>query len=152
MSLLVLPILIPLASAVAAFCCGRRYSWQNAVSIGGSILQLGTCAMLLEAVFRSGIQAEQMGSWPAPFGITLVADHLSAIMLLITAIIALSANIYALADIDRTYKALGFHALYQILIAGICGAFLTGDLFNLYVWFEVMLMASFGLLVMGGTS
>ena len=151
MSLLVLPILIPLASAVAAFCCGRRYSWQNAVSIGGSILQLGACAMLLEAVFRSGIQAEQMGSWPAPFGITLVADHLSAIMLLITAIIALSANIYALADIDRTYKALGFHALYQILIAGICGAFLTGDLFNLYVWFEVMLMASFGLLVMGGT-
>jgi multicomponent Na+:H+ antiporter subunit D len=151
MSFLVLPILIPLASAVVAFCCGRRWSWQSAVSISGSILQLGACAMLLETVFRSGIQAEQMGGWPAPFGITLVADHLSAIMLLITAIIGLAANIYALADIDRIYKALGFHTLYQILIAGICGAFLTGDLFNLYVWFEVMLMASFGLLVMGGT-
>jgi len=151
MSLLVLPILIPLLTAVVAFLCGRRWSWQSYASLGGSMLLLGACGMLLGTVHRSGIQAEQMGSWPAPFGITLVADHLSAIMLVITALIGLAANIYALADIDRPHKALGFHSLYQILIAGICGAFLTGDLFNLYVWFEVMLMASFGLLVMGGT-
>jgi multicomponent Na+:H+ antiporter subunit D len=101
-------------------------------------------------VRRQGILAAQMGAWPAPFGITLVVDHLSAVMLLITAVIGLAVNVYALADIDRRYQALGFHSLYQILIAAISGAFLTGDLFNLYVWFEVMLMASFGLLVMGG--
>ena len=151
MSLLILPILIPLSAAIGAFFCGRRRLWQTYVSVGGSVLQLGACAMLLATVHRSGIQAEQMGGWPAPFGITLVVDHLSAIMLVIAALIGLAANIYALADIDRRYQALGFHPLFQILIAGICGAFLTGDLFNLYVWFEVMLMASFGLLVMGGT-
>lgn len=150
MSLLTLPILIPLAAAVGAFFCGRRRLWQVYVSIGASILQMGACAMLLITVRQSGIQAEQMGGWPAPYGITLVADHLSAIMVTITALIGLAANIHAIVDIDRRYQALGFHSLYQLLIAGICGAFLTGDLFNLYVWFEVMLMASFGLLVMGG--
>ena len=150
MSLLVLPILIPLLSAVGAFFCGRRRRWQTYVSIAGSLLQLGVCGMLFSAVRQRGILAAQMGAWPAPFGITLVADHLSAVMLVITAIIGLATNIYALADIDRSYRALGFHTLFQILIAAISGAFLTGDLFNLYVWFEVMLMASFGLLVMGG--
>jgi multicomponent Na+:H+ antiporter subunit D len=149
MSLLILPILIPLSAGVAAFLCGRRRLWQSYVSLGGSLLQLGACAMLLVTVRQDGIQAVQMGSWPAPYGITLVVDHLSAIMLAITAIIGLAANVYALVDIDRRYQALGFHTLFQILITGICGAFLTGDLFNLYVWFEVMLMASFGLLVMG---
>ena len=83
-------------------------------------------------------------------GITLVVDHLSAVMLVITAIIGLAANIYALDDIDRRYQALNFHTLYQILIAAISGAFLTGDLFNLYVWFEVLLIASFVLLALGG--
>jgi multicomponent Na+:H+ antiporter subunit D len=150
MSLLVLPILIPLLAAVGAFFCGHRRLWQTCVSIGGSLLQLGGCGMLFKAVRQHGILAEQMGAWPAPFGITLVVDHLSAVMLVITAVIGLAANIYALADIDRSYRALGFHTLFQILIAAISGAFLTGDLFNLYVWFEVMLMASFGLLVMGG--
>ncbi len=150
MSLLVLPILIPLLAAVGAFLCGRRRLWQAYVSNGGSLLQLGACGMLLSTVRQGGIQAQQMGGWPAPYGITLVVDHLSAVMLVITAVIGLAANIYALADIDRRYQALGFHSLFQILIAAISGAFLTGDLFNLYVWFEVMLMASFGLLVMGG--
>ncbi len=150
MSLLVLPILLPLLTAVAAFLCGWRRLWQAYVSLAGSFLQLGACGMLLRTVRQAGIQAEQMGAWPAPYGISLVVDHLSAAMLVITAVIGLAANIYALADIDRRYQALGFHALFQILIAAISGAFLTGDLFNLYVWFEVMLMASFGLLVMGG--
>ncbi len=150
MSLLVLPILIPLLTAVGAFACGRRRLWQADVSIGGSLFQLGFCGILLARVRQGGILAEQMGAWPAPFGITLVVDHLSAVMLIVTAVIGLAANIYALADIDRRYQALGFHPFFQILIAAISGAFLTGDLFNLYVWFEVMLMASFGLLVMGG--
>jgi multicomponent Na+:H+ antiporter subunit D len=150
MSLLVLPILIPLLAAVVAFLCGRRRRWQTHVSIGASLLQLGFSGMLLARVRQGGVLAEQMGAWPAPFGITLVADHLSAIMLVVAAVIGLAANIYALADIDRRYQALGFHPFFQTLMAAISGAFLTGDLFNLYVWFEVMLMASFGLLVMGG--
>ncbi len=150
MSLLVLPILIPLLAGVGAFLCGRRQRWQARVSLSASLLQMGSVAILLAKVRQGGILAEQMGAWPAPFGITLVADHLSAVMLVVAAVIGLAANLYALADVDRRYQALGFHPFFQILMAAISGAFLTGDLFNLYVWFEVMLMASFGLLVMGG--
>ena len=84
-----------------------------------------------------------MGGWPAPFGITLVADLLSAVMVVITAVTGLAVAVYALADIDARREALGYHTLFQVLLAGVCGAFVTGDLFNLYVWFEVMLIASF---------
>jgi multicomponent Na+:H+ antiporter subunit D len=94
--------------------------------------------------------AGQMGGWPAPFGITLVADYLSAVMVVITAITALAVAVYALSDRCDARRKLGYHALFKVLIGGVTGAFLTGDLFNLYVWFEVMLISSFGLLVLGG--
>jgi hypothetical protein len=71
-------------------------------------------------------------------------------MVVITGITGLAVAVYALADVDEQKEALGYHALYQVLLAGVCGAFLTGDLFNLYVWFEVMLISSFGLLILGG--
>ncbi|MEO0678732.1 MAG: proton-conducting transporter membrane subunit, partial [Pseudomonadota bacterium] len=106
---------------------------------------------LMAEVLREGVVAAQMGSWGAPFGITLVADLLSAVMVVITAITGLAVAIYALADIDEAKEKLGYHALFQVLIAGVVGAFLTGDLFNLYVWFEVMLISSFGLLILGGS-
>lgn len=106
--------------------------------------------MLMVATLQNGVIAGQMGSWPAPFGITLVADLLSAVMVVITAITGLAVAIYALADVDARMEQLGYHALFNVLIAGVTGAFLTGDLFNLYVWFEVMLIASFGLLILGG--
>ncbi|MBT8371183.1 MAG: Na+/H+ antiporter subunit D, partial [Deltaproteobacteria bacterium] len=86
---------------------------------------------------------------PAPFGICLVADYLSAAMVLITAVIHTAVTAYARHDIDSGQVRTGFYPFMQMLTAAVCGAFLTGDLFNLYVWFEVMLMASFGLLVMG---
>ncbi|WP_108259685.1 Na+/H+ antiporter subunit D [Mangrovicoccus ximenensis] len=104
----------------------------------------------MREVLAAGVVAGQMGGWAAPFGITLVADLLSAVMVLITAVIALAVSVYALSDIDARLERLGYHALFNMLIAGVCGAFVTGDLFNLYVWFEVMLIASFGLLVLGG--
>jgi multicomponent Na+:H+ antiporter subunit D len=75
---------------------------------------------------------------------------LSAIMVLLTALMGLMVGIYALANIDEARQKLGFHPLYHVLIMGVCGSFLTGDLFNLYVWFEVMLIASFVLLALGG--
>jgi multicomponent Na+:H+ antiporter subunit D len=100
-------------------------------------------------VLRDGVVAAQMGQWAAPFGITLVADLLSAVMVVITAITGLAVAVYSLGDITEEQEKLGYHALFQVLIAGVTGAFLTGDLFNLYVWFEVMLISSFGLLVLG---
>ncbi len=148
--LLTAPILVPLTCAVLAYLLRERLPAARAVSLAGSVLLLVATAWLLARILADGPQAAQMGGWPAPFGITLVADLLSAIMALITGIIGVAVAVYAYADLDRPRERFGYHALYQVLLAGVCGAFLTGDLFNLYVWFEVMLIASFGLLVLGG--
>ncbi len=144
------PLLIPFAASVLAFLLkdGPGGRW---VSVIASAAMLVASGVLMTTVLEEGVIAGQMGGWPAPFGITLVADLLSAVMVVITAITALAVSIYAMSDVNQRIAGLGYHALFQVLIAGVCGAFLTGDLFNLYVWFEVMLIASFGLLVMGGT-
>ena len=148
--ILSLPLLIPFIAGVVSFLLkdGPGGRWA---SVLGSVAMLVAAAVLMSTVLREGVVAGQMGGWPAPFGITLVADYLSAVMVVITAITALAVSIYAMADVEARIARLGYHALFQILIAGVAGAFLTGDLFNLYVWFEVMLIASFGLLVMGGS-
>ena len=148
--LLPLPILIVFATAILAFFF-RRGPEGRWISVAGSLALLVAGGVLLAEVIASGPQAAQMGEWPAPFGITLVADTLSAVMVVITGITALAVSVYATAEVTTDMEEAGYHALFQVLIAGVTGAFLTGDLFNLYVWFEVMLIASFGLLVMGGT-
>ena len=147
--LLATPMALPFATAVLAFLLrhGPSGRW---ISLGGSVALLVVALVLMQAVLSEGVIAAQMGGWPAPFGITLVADLLSAVMVLITAIIAVAVAGYALVDADAEMERLGYHALFNVLIAGVVGAFITGDLFNLYVWFEVMLISSFGLLVLGG--
>jgi len=147
--LLALPIAIPFVAATLAFLFRNRPSGRW-VSIWGSVALLLVSVVLFARVFEDGVVAAQMGGWPAPFGITLVADLLSAVMVVITAIIAVAVSVFALGDIDEAMERQGYHALFQVLIAGVTGAFLTGDLFNLYVWFEVMLISSFGLLILGG--
>ena len=147
--LLPAPILIAFATAVLAFF------WRHApagrwISVGGSASMLLAGGFLLARVLADGPVAVSMGGWQAPFGIALVADTLSAVMVVITGVTALAVSVYALADVTDEMESLGYHALFQVLIAGVTGAFLTGDLFNLYVWFEVMLISSFGLLVLGG--
>jgi len=148
--LLSAPLIIPFAAAVAAFLT-RGTPWARRISVAGSALALLAAAALMAVVLREGVVAAQIGTWPAPFGITLVADLLSAVMVVITAITGLAVAVYATGDITPRQEELGFHALFQVLLAGVTGAFVTGDLFNLYVWFEVMLIASFGLLVLGGS-
>ena len=147
--LLPLPLVLPFAVAVFAFLFrkGPEGRW---ISVVGSALSLVAGGLLLAHVLENGPVAAQMGEWPAPFGITLVADTLSAVMVVITGITGLAVAIYAVADVTSEMEELGYHALFQVLLAGVTGAFLTGDLFNLYVWFEVMLISSFGLLILGG--
>ncbi len=147
--LLSLPILLPLGTAILAYLLRDSRAASRQISLGGCLALLAAALWLLAEVWRQDLLAAQMGDWPAPFGITLVADLLSAVMVLITAVTGLAVAVYALADIDARQETLGYHALFHVLLAGVCGAFLTGDLFNLYVWFEVMLIASFGLLVLG---
>jgi multicomponent Na+:H+ antiporter subunit D len=151
MNLLVaLPILVPLTTAALAFAAWRAPRVQAWLSIAGAVALLGSTVTLVAAVHRHGILALQAGSWPAPFGITLVADGFGALMALLAAIVGVAIVVYSLDDVDAPRTAFGYHPLVHALLAGVCGAFLTGDLFNLYVWFEVLLIASFVLLTLGG--
>ena len=147
--LLVAPIIVPLASAALGFVV-RRPRAHAAVSIAGAVVLL-VCALLLTGrILEGGVVATQLGSWPAPFGITIVADLLSALMVLVAAVIGLAVFVYSTASVDSLRKAHGFYPLLHVLLMGVQGSFLAGDLFNLYVWFEVMLIASFVLLSLGG--
>lgn len=127
----------------------QYYFLQKLFHLLGSILLLFITGYLFWVVLQQGIIVVQLGHYPAPFGITFVIDMLSAIMLLITGIINFNVSLYAIYDITIWRQKLGFYVSYWVLLMGICGAFSTGDLFNLYVWFEVMLIASFVLLVLG---
>ncbi|WP_410218756.1 Na+/H+ antiporter subunit D [Paracoccus sp. (in: a-proteobacteria)] len=148
--LLVYPILIPAMTAVLSYLF-RNSPAGRWISVAGMTALLFASISLMAEVLDEGVVAAQMSNWIAPFGITLVADYLGAVMVVITAITGLATVIYTLSEIPERLERLGFHALLHTLLVGVCGAFLTGDIFNLYVWFEVMLISSFGLLVLGGT-
>jgi multicomponent Na+:H+ antiporter subunit D len=148
--LVVLPILIPLLTAAVSALVWRRPAVQRWLGLAGAVALFGAAIALLLSVHAHGIQAVQIGSWPAPYGITLVADLFAAIMVLLAGLMGLAVAVYSLASMDRGREAFGYYTLLHVLLAGVCGAFLTGDIFNLYVWFEVMLIASFVLLTLGG--
>jgi multicomponent Na+:H+ antiporter subunit D len=149
-SLLVfLPILIPLAGAIASLLAWSSLRVQRRLVVISTGTQLIASIALLAEVWRHGVQAVQAGGWSAPFGISFVADHLSAAMVVITGVIGFSVALYALATLDRGRERFAFYPLYNLLLMAVAGAFLTGDIFNLYVWFEVMLITSFALLVLG---
>ncbi|MBE0660898.1 MAG: Na+/H+ antiporter subunit D [Bacteroidales bacterium] len=150
--ILVAPILWPLAMAIIVTIFWFRRSIQSTLNVLGSAGLLVIGILLVRTVWLDGIQAVQMGEWPAPFGITIVADLFSASMVLITGIIAFALSIYSLVTIDKRRKQFGYYSLINTLYMGVCGAFVTGDLFNMYVWFEVMLISSFVLLTLGGES
>jgi len=143
--------LIPLAGATATLLAQQRPRLQVALSLGFAALLLADSSLLMAAVWRDGIVVVQASAWEAPFGITLAVDTLGAVMTLIAAITGLACLLYAVAEVGEAERRAFFHPLSHVLLAGVCGAFVTGDLFNLYVWFEVLLIASFGLLVIGGT-
>ncbi len=147
--LLVLPLLIPLSTGIVCLVVAHRPA-QRVLGLAGALGLLAAAVALLTQIHQQGIQAVQIGNWPAPFGITFVADHLSALMVLATAVVAVAVALYALNEGDPPREAQGYYALTHLLLFGVNGAFLTGDLFNLYVWFEVLLLASFVLMILGG--
>jgi multicomponent Na+:H+ antiporter subunit D len=149
-NLLFLPLLIPLATAVLGLLAWNRRRVQRLLGVFGTSALLAAGLLLLAEVIDGNILSAQAGNWPAPFGITLVADIFTALMVVATGVMGLGVMIYSLAEADQHQESLGYHPLLQVLLLGVCGSFLTGDLFNLYVWFEVMLIASFVLLTLGG--
>jgi multicomponent Na+:H+ antiporter subunit D len=144
-----LPLLIPLAGAAASLVAWRHPALQRWLGVAGTAAMLAAGLALLGIVARDGIQVVQVGDWPAPFGIILVADLMAVVLIVLTGFMGLAIAVYSLAGVDRRREAFGYYPLYQLLLAGVAGAFLTGDIFNLYVWFEVMLMASFVLVALG---
>lgn len=148
--LLVAPILIPLVAAVLSMLLRTSQRAQQSIAVIGGMGMLTSAISLLDAAADGSIQVLRLGDWPAPFGIVLVVDLFSALMLLLTAVIGLAVIVYSLAAIDLPRRRFGYFPLVHVLLMGVSGAFLTGDLFNLFVWFEVMLIASFVLLVLGG--
>jgi multicomponent Na+:H+ antiporter subunit D len=147
--LIVLPILIPLGAALLSPLLGPGPVLRRAHIIV-MVALLTSSILLLRHVIQEGIVAVQLGRWAAPFGITLVADMLSAVMVVVTAVIALAVAVYSLYDHDPVRERFGHHMFLLLMLTGICGAFLTGDLFNLFVWFELLLIASFVLMALGG--
>jgi multicomponent Na+:H+ antiporter subunit D len=152
MRALVLPILVPLSTAAILLLAPTRPLLQRWIALTGSILLLGSTFVLFRRVEGDGIQVLQLSGWPAPFGITMVADLLAAMLVLMVGVVGVAVTAAAFAGVDPRREAFGYHPLIQILLMGVSGAFLTGDLFNLYVWFEVMLVASFVLMALHRTS
>jgi len=155
-SLLAFPVAIPLACAALGviFQLLRGPSFVQVqkvlagVALGSNLL----VALLVLAYTLAGNRIVlQVGLWPAPFGITVYADALTGIMLTTNGLLALLIFPYALASLDLRRERLGYYPMALLLLMGVNGAFITGDLFNLYVFYEVMLMASFVLLALGGT-
>ncbi len=149
--LVVGPIVLPLVASIMVGLLIRSGRGRQLVSACAGIALLGIAVGLLMRVAQEGVVSVQIGNWPAPFGITLVADYLSASMVLITAVIGLATIVYSIGDVQRRGLYGIFHPLLLVLLASVSGAFLAGDIFNLYVWFEVMLISSIALLVVGGT-
>lgn len=143
-----LPIAVPLAAAALLVALPvERLRAQRVISIASCLAQLAVAVAVLHVTAAGTLITYALGDWPAPFGIVLVADRLAGLMLVLAGGVAL----VALASASRGWDARGryFHALYQFQLVGLNGAFLTGDLFNLFVFFEILLIASYCLLAHG---
>lgn len=145
----VAPVAISLVGG--SFCLIMRKNTAAQAKLGMIFLSLLVLANigLLVRVLDKGVVTMVMGGWLPPFGIAFTADALGASLSLIASIVAFCAGLYGARTVDSTGRRYGFYPFLILLMAGVCGAFLTGDIFNLYVWFEVLLISSYGLLVLG---
>lgn len=148
--LLVLPVLIPFFTAISLLFLRRSMNVVRVIAVAGSVTMLILAGWVFSGVRHQGILVTTIGGWPAPYGITLAVDLLGAIMLVVSAFVGLAVLIYSIGSMDWAREKAGFYILYQLLLMGVNGSFITGDLFNLYVFFEIMLVSSFGLMTLGG--
>ncbi|AFJ02270.1 Na(+) H(+) antiporter subunit D [Methylophaga frappieri] len=144
------PVLLPLFSGILLLLLPQRsVALQRAVSLLLTVILLGMSVSAFQLVLNGDYHVILLGDWSAPFGIVMVLDSLSALMLVVTATLAVAALWYAIAS-NTDQQGKYFHVLFQLQLFGLNGAFMTGDLFNLFVFFEVLLLASYGLLLHGG--
>jgi len=147
---LIWPILIPFITAIVLLLLWRRPSWQRWVGLAGAAGLLAAGVWLIRTVMTQDVVSAAIGDWPAPFGIVLAADRLGAALVTAAGLLGAAIHLYSVPGVDARREAYGYYPALHLMLMGVCGAFLAGDLFNLYVWFEVLLMASFVLLELGG--
>ena len=146
----VAPLLVALVTAIATLLTRRFGRTQITLSLLGGVGYLGAVGWLaseVDPLGASNVIVYQLSNWQAPFGITLVADSLSAFMLAFSAVLALAALVFSASYVDAFGQRVSYHPLFHFMLVGVTGSFLTGDIFNLFVWFEVMLMSSYVLVV-----
>jgi multicomponent K+:H+ antiporter subunit D len=147
---IIVPVLLPaVLASVMVMSMRHELALQRVVSVAGAVVLLAVTLGLTVQASSGAIQVYELGNWPAPFGIVLVLDRLSALMIVLTAVLALMVLLYAIGT-GWDSRGKHFHPLMHFQLMGIFGAFLTGDAFNLFVFFEVLLIASYGLMIHAG--
>ncbi|MBU8880391.1 Na+/H+ antiporter subunit D [Bacillus sp. FJAT-29790] len=150
-NIVILPIIIPAIAGLILVIFRKSVGFQRLVSILAILVMGFVSVILMGQIRREGIQTLQAGGWAPPFGISIVADMFSALLLLSTGTVALFCLLFAFQSVGKEREAYYFYPLFLFLITGVNGSFLTGDLFNLFVCFEVMLISSYVLISLGGT-
>ncbi|MGA0357749.1 MAG: proton-conducting transporter membrane subunit, partial [Ilumatobacteraceae bacterium] len=149
-SLVPLPIVLPLLGAAVTVVAGRWRAIQRAVSVTALAALVVISILLLVEAEREGHVVQVAGGWSAPLGIALVVDRLAGIMLVVSSVVLLVVMVYAIGQAGAERERIAFHPLYLVLATGVSASFITGDLFNLFVAFEMMLAASYVLITLGG--
>ncbi|TSB45474.1 Na+/H+ antiporter subunit D [Alkalicoccobacillus porphyridii] len=149
-NLVIFPMLIPVVAGLVMVVFRHKITLQRILSIISAVGIAVVTAILIHQVSTQGIQTIHLGGWVPPFGIVFVGDMFALILVFTTAIVAIACLFYAFSSISHKRESYYFYAFVQFLLAGVIGSFLTGDLFNLFVCFEVMLLASYVLISLGG--
>ncbi|WP_342434033.1 Na+/H+ antiporter subunit D [Neobacillus sp. FSL H8-0543] len=150
-NLVILPIIIPVLTGMVMVIFRKSINLQRFLGVFSTIAIFIVALFLINQNKLKGIQTLQLGGWEAPFGISMVADMFSSLLILVTSIVAFCCLLYAFPSIGHEREVYYFNPLFLFLIAGVNGSFLTGDVFNLFVCFEVMLVSSYVLISLGGT-
>jgi multicomponent Na+:H+ antiporter subunit D len=148
--LVIYPLLLQLLLSIILMFFWSSISWQKVISIVGGFINIAASVWLFAFIWNEGTHTVQAGDWAAPFGITFVADSLSATLVLLTAISGLAVSVFSASSIAAARLKYGYFPIFHFLLLGLNGAFLTGDVFNLYVWFEIIIISSFVLITLGG--
>ncbi len=147
---IILPVIVHLLAAVLQLFLWRRTVAHRFVSITACVIAIMMSIRLFTKVYTGDILVMEAANWKAPFGIVFVADLFSSTLVLLTSFAALAVSVFSSAGISRSRILYGYFPIFHFLVMGLNGAFLTGDIFNLYVWFEVIIISSFVLMTLGG--
>jgi len=145
----VLPIALPMIAGIVLVFLRNHLALSRAIALIANVLGLIAAYALIEQVRLDGVQTLAFGGWAPPFGIVFAVDMLSALMVLVTMVVSTATLLFACWSMDEERERMAFYALFQFLLMGVNGSFLTGDMFNLFVWFEVLLISSYALMALG---